>query len=225
MDIFGSIFNIFTTLTINDVLHRALNLKLDSDKIKYFGLSNIPSERKRGYIIISNHSHFLDYTILRPILDCYCVSFTSLFIRNNLQNVDYEAEYSLIFYDYSKESGTHVKQRILELVNSGKNVLVFPEGYSWSESNRRECLLKKFKLGLFRLAYEHNIDILPISQQHEKNNEITYFDDYKLEVFLGIKPDMPVDVTVHELISPNKYSSALEFMDECHRTVALSLHA
>lgn len=221
MEIFGSLFNIIKTLTTNEILKRALNTRFDN--VSYSGVEKIPKDRKKGYIIIANHSHYLDYTIMKPIVDCYCVASLSEFIVDNLPNVNYEDEYNIIRYDYSKESGAHVKQRILSLINEGKNVLIFPEGAEIRSSPRSECLLKPFKSGLFKLAFEHNIDILPVSQNHLDNNSPSYFDSSKTEVLFEQKSNIKVNVTVHDIIHPSDHSNVEELIDFCRSVILTNL--
>lgn len=178
----------------------------------------------RGRIVISNHSSFFDLTIVRKHIQCYCVANFSSIYTNNITDEQFLNDYHIIIYDYSLESGTSVKAKILELINSGHDVLVFPEGYSIKESSRDLCLLKDFKKGLFHLAYENDISIIPISQWHYGNINPSYFDCYTLNVISNLPIcTMNVDVIIDHEISPKSFSSFDEFYICCFETVRKNL--
>jgi 1-acyl-sn-glycerol-3-phosphate acyltransferase len=63
-----------------------------------------------------------------------------------------------------KEDGSNVKNKIVESLHSGKNILVFPEGTA-----RRDGIPKDFKVGIFQLAIENKLRILPITIKYDKD--------------------------------------------------------
>ena len=74
---------------------------------------------------------------------------------------------SLKFIPYirgDKEDGSNVKNIITEYLNNDSNVLIFPEG-----TTSRTGVPKEFKTGIFRLAIEHQINILPITIIYDKD--------------------------------------------------------
>lgn len=217
-DIGGILFLVFIDNTIKNII----NTEQQLNDVKYFGLENIPS--KNGYIIISNHSCTFDYTIIKKIINCYCVAAISQSIRLTLNNIDLLNDYKLIAYDYTPEEGVKIKQQIIDLINQESNILVFPEGYSVRLKSKNERILKPFKKGLFYLAYENKISILPISQNHYNNNNISYFDSQIFNAVYNIPPfNLKVDVKVHKLIHPEDYSTFDEFYEKCFETIKSEL--
>jgi len=122
------------------------------------------NKSKKGIIIISNHVNIYDYIFIRNTIDCYIVANdTFVFndkIKENLELIPYKV--------LDKKSGIDVKKNILKLINSGKNVLVFPEGRM---CNSLKNNLLKFKEGLFHLAWDNDIPIL-MSTLYSNNNNL-----------------------------------------------------
>jgi 1-acyl-sn-glycerol-3-phosphate acyltransferase len=117
----------------------------------------------KGMIIISNHVNIYDFIFIRNVIDCYVVG-------NDVFLINKKVEENLEIISYkilNKKSGTNVKKNILKLINSGKNVLVFPEGRM---CNSLKDNLLKFKKGLFHLAYDNNIPILMTFLYSNNNN-------------------------------------------------------
>jgi 1-acyl-sn-glycerol-3-phosphate acyltransferase len=108
---------------------------------------------------------------------------------------------SLYFISYKrgdKEDGNNVKNLIVDHTNNGKNILVFPEG-----TTRRDGVPREFKTGIFKLAIENKMRILPITLKYNKDigtekGEPTNFSS----IF-----NNEVDVYIHDLIDEN---------DECY---------
>lgn len=120
------------------------------------------NKSNKGIIIISNHVNIYDFIFIRNTIDC-CIVANNKFvftdgIKENLEIIPYEI--------LDKKSGDNVKTKILELINMGKNVLVFPEGRM---CNSQKNNLLKFREGLFHLAYDNNIPIL-MTTLYSNNN-------------------------------------------------------
>jgi 1-acyl-sn-glycerol-3-phosphate acyltransferase len=120
------------------------------------------NKSKKGIIIISNHVNIYDFIIIRNTIDCYIVANDKYIITNKIKENLEIIPYKIL----DKKSGNDVKKNILKLINSGKNVLVFPEGRM---CNSLKNNLLKFKEGLFHLAYDNNIPIL-MSMLYSNNN-------------------------------------------------------
>jgi len=74
---------------------------------------------------------------------------------------------SLKFIPYirgDKEDGSKVKNIITECLNNNSNILIFPEG-----TTTRTGPPKEFKTGIFRLAVEKQVSILPITIIYDKD--------------------------------------------------------
>lgn len=133
------------------------------NKIIYFN-DKIINNNFGGYIIVSNHVNVSDVVLIRNKIDCYVVCKDSIISKeypylncideiffNNLKLIPYKRN--------STKSGNVVKEKILSITSKGENVLVFPEGTS--KMNCHTGILP-FKKGLFYLAYENKIPILPV---------------------------------------------------------------
>lgn len=119
--------------------------------------------KNKGIIIISNHINIHDFIFIRKIIDCYVVG-------NDIFSINQKVKENLEIIPYkvlNQKSGTNVKNTILEIINSGKNVLVFPEGRM---CNSLKDNLLEFKKGLFHLAYDNNIPILMTFLYSNNNN-------------------------------------------------------
>jgi len=161
-----------------------------------------------------------DFSIVRRYIDCHCVANLAKIFSDNVTPDELFNDYKLISYDYSLESGVYVKTKILELINQGRDVLIFPEGFQVRQSSRNECLLKEFKRGLFYLAYENNISIIPISQWHYNNNDISYFDTYLINIMSNLPiENMNVDVIIEKEIKPCEFKAFDDFYRTCFQII------
>jgi 1-acyl-sn-glycerol-3-phosphate acyltransferase len=220
----GLITAVVSGVVVDAIGYRAIDTKNERTfrRVRYTGLENLGP--RRGRIIISNHSCFLDFAIIRRIVDCYCVANIASFIRINNTDADLFMKYKIISYDYTTDGGESVKRKILELVNAGEDVLVFPEGYAARLSSRTESLLKPFKPGLFHLAYDNGIPVLPISQWHHNNNDNSYFDSNLQNVVFGTPIDnLDVDVIISGTVHPRDYENFGEFHRACSVVVEENL--
>ena len=74
---------------------------------------------------------------------------------------------SLAFIPYKrgdKEDGAVVKQIITETLRAGGNILIFPEGTTHTDGVPRD-----FRHGIFKLAIEQKMNILPITLKYNKD--------------------------------------------------------
>jgi 1-acyl-sn-glycerol-3-phosphate acyltransferase len=99
-----------------------------------------------------------------------------------------------------KEDGKNTRDVIVNSLREGKNVLVFPEGTA-----HRDGVPKDFKNGIFELAVENKLRILPITLKYDKDIGTEKGESFKnCNFFNNI-----VDVYIHDLIDEN---------DECYKT-------
>jgi 1-acyl-sn-glycerol-3-phosphate acyltransferase len=133
---------------------------------------NVISKLNNGYIIISNHINVSDVLLIRNKLDCFVVAKDSIISKeysylNFIDNIFFTNLDLIPYKRKSIASGKIVKEKILELTSNKINVLIFPEGTS--QKNCHNGILP-FKNGIFHLAYEHNIKILPIVLYYTDKN-------------------------------------------------------
>lgn len=174
--------------------------------VKYNGLDKLP--KNGGHIIISNHGSCFDHIIIKKICNCYTVAM-SLVEKTFISN-DFFNKYKILFYDKTiKNNGNSIKNKITEIINNNENILVFPEGdFVFKNGNQ----MQPFKKGLFHLAYNNNIPIIPIFQQHHNfhNSIYTYSQIFNVILDLPIN-DLNVDVTINDIIIPKNYKTFDEF--------------
>lgn len=91
----------------------------------------------------------------------------------------------------NKEDGVIVKDKIINSLNNDKNILIFPEGTS-----RKNGIPIDFKHGIFQLAIEHKLDILPITIKFNKDIGIEKDEPLNFKVLF----DNTADVYIHDII-------------------------
>ena len=218
------IINVITSITFNHIIKRFTNNNDENfyKDVKYNNLMNLDHKNIRGKLIISNHSSILDYTLINNYIKCYCIANIQPDIIKLISIESLFNDHNIIYYDYTLESGKNIKLKILELINKGENVLLFPEGYSAREFNNIK--LKSFKRGLFHLAYDNNISIIPISQYHHNSTSKEYFDSSLLNLTLGIPiNNLKVDIFIDEIIIPKNYCVFEDFYKKCFDIILKNL--
>lgn len=174
---------------------------------------NVDNLNNNNLLIMSNHYHGaidvallhniyyktndnnIIYTIVKSNLvgdkeDGSYISSMLYYIKNNIIK-------SLNFISYTrgdKTDGAVVKNIISEYLKNNKNVLVFPEGYA-----RVNGIPKDFKHGIFKLAIEHKLNILPITIKYDKDigiHEVNKLENKNLF-------DNVADIYIHDIIDSN----------------------
>lgn len=218
------------TYTINTKLHCIekkfmcyFYLFILKSKINISLKKNMDESKK--YLIMSNHHTALDYFVLNYIFhNSYTVVKSDILsqrkdsnllvkIINYIQYLFFKSGMLISYVRRDKLSGIETKKNIINsLIN--KNVIIFPEG-----SSTRNGIPKKFKKGIFYLAFENNISILPCSLKY--NNSIGIDSKGKLNLEEWINNE--IHLQVHEEINPNNFENALEMMDYTFKTITSSL--
>lgn len=115
----------------------------------------------RGHLIIANHIHALDPILVREKVDGWVISKTNL-ANGNLFYKIFEKRVEKVYHSIPYErgclkSGEIVKQKIVDKINEGKNVIIFPEGNC--KYNNADGLLP-IKKGIIHLSYDHKIPLV-----------------------------------------------------------------
>ncbi len=121
------------------------------------GLENI--DKDKSYIFVSNHQSLLD---IPSIIYTVPVNFYFI-VKKEIKKTPllgwYVSGTGMIFIDRkNKKKAIESLHRAGKLITNGKSVLAFPEG-TRSEDGK----LIKFKKGLFMLAIQHGIEVVPIA--------------------------------------------------------------
>lgn len=165
-----------------------------------------------GCIIICNHPSFLDFAIIKKGIDCYCL--TDNVDRDCKTTEEYINKYHIIpYYKDEKEGGKNAKEIILQCVNDGKKVLVFPEGKIETTDD-----VLHFKKGLFEMAYNNSIPIISLNIIYHSDIENNYLRSLVAYFQLPVEPPK-IDLYFNEVINPTKYSTFLTFYDKCFESV------
>ena len=130
--------------------------KLFRIKIKIEGEENIPKGRK-GFVIIANHQSFLDINVIWPAIgNAAFMAKASLWKAPVFGWVISSIGCIPVHKDPRKNAGMGkvVKNRL----NKGYNIAVFPEGHRTEDGH-----MLRFQNGIFRMAKDHNFDILPVT--------------------------------------------------------------
>ena len=160
-------FKIYKFLTKLTVESKILNMN-----VKFIG--NTKLFEKKGSIFIANHQNATDFCLIsnqiyKPNGICKAELFQlndmpfyyrilKIFEKNLIKS------YRFIPYERgNKDSGEKVKNIIIDTVNRGENIIVFPDG-----ETRRDGIPKQFKSGLFRTAADNNISIIPLTIKYSK---------------------------------------------------------
>lgn len=158
-------FSIFMSNFINDNLKHTKILQninkriLTAEDIDVIIDDQIGCSDLNGHLIISNHISIMDLGVVKKLIKCKAVS-----VLKECQKD------SIIEYDLSSNSGKRVKEKIVENIKEGFNVLLFPQG----EITVRKDNISFFQGGL-KTAYENKIPILcvKLSYVDELGNDIS----------------------------------------------------
>jgi len=114
-------------------------------------------DRRRGYLFISNHQSFYDIPVIFWYLpwDLRIIAKESLgsfpFIGWHLRRTGHV----LVRRD---RPGSAVFQQLADMMKAGRSLIVFPEG-----TRSPDGRLGPFRVGIFRLAIEAGLDIVPVA--------------------------------------------------------------
>lgn len=180
---------------------------------------NIKTNKKRdysnkNYMIICNHYTALDYFVLRILFpNSYTVAKSDLLSANTstflkflllpLQYLTFNQGMVISYVRGNTKSGLECQKDIIEKIKS-HNIIIFPEGTS-----TRNGIPKSFKKGLFYMAYENKIPVIPISLKYKKDIGINPGDKLNLSEWIN----ETAKVEIHDEINPEEFNN----IDELHK--------
>ena len=206
-------YNIFP-ISIRKVLYIyifKMAVAMTNSKITIHG--NTDAFKQQNMIMMANHYCGLDFGIL-----------TDLYYQHNRENILYTIAKSNLLGDESdksviskmlyivkdsymaskylipytrgdKEDGTIVKNKVMQYLEQNANIMVFPEG-----TTHKNGVSKDFKPGIFKLAVEKKINILPLTIKYKKDigteigQPLNFLNWY----------DNEVDIYIHDIITPEE---------------------
>ena len=207
--IFGIIITIKRT-NCNSFINFALNLFNTNIKVK--GIKNLNNFNNKRIVIMANHLNGFDAApIVYTITHCtknkkkiYSVAKHNAFgdekdnniVSNSLSLVKDQMFDLLNLIPYernNRKSGDDVKKIMLEKIEEGDTILLFPEG-----KPTRTGIPTEFKSGSFRLCAENSIEILPISLEFDKKIGIDTTDPIKLENWFDLKTTIHIHEPIYD---------------------------
>ena len=164
------------------------------------------NEEKR--IIMANHYNGCDYAVIfktfKPITEknIYTVAKATAIggsEEKNLLNMFLGLFKKFWFYYFNlishtrgdKDSGIMVKNKIVETLNNGDTVLIFPEGTTTRDGRPRQ-----FRKGIFELCVIENIKVIPVTIKYNRDIGMDFEHPLKFSEWYDIK----ADVYIHEEI-------------------------
>jgi 1-acyl-sn-glycerol-3-phosphate acyltransferase len=205
------IFGIIITLKrTNKNAFVNFTLNVCNANIKVRGLKNLKNFNNKRIIIMANHINGFDafpivyaltyytndkkkiyviakHNVLGDKTDKNLISNTLSLFKGHLYN-----KFDIIPYERNnKISGDIVKQTMLEKIDEGETILLFPEG-----KPTRTGIPTEFKPGSFRLCAENKIEILPITLQFDKDIGLDTKDPVKIEDWFNVN----TTIHIHESI-------------------------
>jgi 1-acyl-sn-glycerol-3-phosphate acyltransferase len=133
-----------------------LNLKVE--------VENIPKEK--GALYVCNHRSFVDPMVVCNYLDAYVIAKAEV---ADYPVINKGADMTGVLYvkRENKDSRTAVRDLMIATIQSGKNVLVFPEG---TVGVNEKTL--PFKTGTFHEAAEHGLAVVPIALEYKSEKDL-----------------------------------------------------
>ena len=155
----------------------------------------------KAYMILANHTTAMDIPIQAMGIPS-AIPFKFL-AKSSVSKIPVLSSIALrcaILVDRdSTESRQASKQAIVEAIQGGQSVLIYPEG----GRNRTTSALAPFKMGSLALAYEHNFPVVV-------NTVVGAYRVNPLGKYLELRPGI-VNSHWSEVIEPQRYPSALAF--------------
>ena len=112
------------------------------------------------YVICANHSSFIDIPCLYSLLDNYFVFTGKKEIEKwPLFRVFYTSGMNILVDRHNKKGDLVAFKRMLQVIDSGNPLMVFPEGTISKEAPN----LAEFKTGAISIAIKKQVPILPIT--------------------------------------------------------------
>ena len=182
------------------------------------------SKKKQKYIIILNHYTALEYFILNVIYpNSFTIVKSDLLVANinsllkkllvNLQNTLFKQGMLISYIRGNSKSGMECKEIIKKTIKS-HNIIIMPEGTS-----TRCGIPKNFKKGIFYLAYENKIPIIPLSLKYNRDIGINPGDKINLSNWV----DIEANIYVHDEINTEDFNNPDELHNYCFGLITNNL--
>jgi len=184
------------------------------------------SALSKNFLIVSNHQSYLDIIVIASMVPTLFVAKKEVrqwWLLGWLASLG-----GTIYIDRKTfRGGIQAAAAITSSLNSGVNVLVFPEGTSTNGTS-----ILPFKPSLLTSAIDSQTAVLPITISYRNVNGRT-LDKMSRDIvcwygsmefvphFLSVLKQQSIDaaIAVHPALKTGQYRSAKEMADACHRSV------
>ena len=161
-------------------------------KVNYHGIENLPSDPmagQKGKLVIANHPTLIDVVvIISKMQSAQCIIKHELFENFFLSKVVRGANYVR-----NDEDAEKLIDDCVEVLNSGRNLVIFPEGTRTPESQ-----ILKFRRGFAVIAERAGADLVPVTIS-TNHRTLT-----KGSSWCHIPPErLEMNVNIHKAISVN----------------------
>ena len=170
MAIFLGIYSLLSKFLFKNTIDRAYRLRRVYVKIACFMLGiNLKTEGKantRPAIYVSNHRSMSDPLITVQFLDAFIIAKAEV---ESLPIISSGAKLTGILFvkRESKDSRTAVRQKMIETLESGENILVYPEG---TVNDLKHPL--PYRPGTFAIAAKLRIPVVPIVLEYKHQKDL-----------------------------------------------------
>lgn len=179
---------------------------------------SFPNQGGQGVLMVSNHRSYLDIVV---ILSHFESAFLAKKELRSWPVFGYAAHVgNTVFVDRSsRESRKASRQALLERLDQGISVVIFPEGTTHGGPG-----LLPFKKGIFHMVAEQDIPVVPVGVFYKDRSAAWIGDDFFVPHFLRIfsKPRLAADLTIGPVIQ-NLPGEKLE--QTCHQFIENALAA
>ena len=190
---------------------------------KIYVHGNTDNLKKNKLLVMCNHYDGIDFIALSNILspnklytivkhDLVGGSNHQSFISDMFYYFKNAFYYSGCFIPYKrgdKDDSAIIKKIIVEKIENNNNILIFPEGRA-----RTDGIPEDFKHGIFKLAVENKLNILPISIKYDKNAGSEMNGPVDLFKWL----DLSANIHVHDIVS-SENKDFLKLKDEVFKII------
>ena len=144
----------------------------------------------QGALVVSNHRSYLDIVVILSHTDAAFLAKAEL---KNWPVFGYAAQKgNTVFVDRSSpESRSMARQALADRIDDGVSVVVFPEGTTTAGPG-----LLPFKNGIFHMAAQKGIPVVPVSVVYENPEAPWTGDDFFVPHFLKIFKTGPLRATL-----------------------------
>lgn len=166
----------------------------------------------KHFLLISNHPSGMDILALNAIFAVAPLAkeeIKSWWIVGRIAR----AIGSVFVKREDKNSRHAAKQTLIQVLQQGKNLLIYPEGGCYGRH------LRPFKLGSFEISIMSKVPILPVYMQYEAENDMEWGDYGLIRHLYNIRRacNKHVHCYIFDPVSPENFTDPQSYMEHVHK--------